>query len=118
MMRAVGLALGILALAVITLGTDWTGVEILPGVWRDRVTPGRWALFGALLVALGLVSGRWVPQWSRRLAVLVPVLLWVLWHLRHGTLWPIAFTIYACAILVCWLGGCALSSRLWPSRRP
>lgn len=112
MMRAVGLALGILALAVITLGTDWTGVEVSPGVWRDRVTPARWAFFGGLLVLLGIVSGRWVPLWGQRVAILVPVLAWVAWQLQAGTLWPIALAIYGLGIVACWLTGCALSSKI------
>ena len=117
MSRAVGLALGILALAVTTLGTDWTGVEAAPGVWRDRVTPMQWVVFGVLLVVLGVVSGRWVPQWGRRVAVLVPVLAWVAWQLRHGTLWPIALAIYGSGIVLCWLGGTALSRMWWPPHR-
>lgn len=117
MMREMGLAAGIVALAAITLGTDWTGVEVSPGVWRDRVTPARWLLFGAVLFMLGVVSGRWVPLWGRRVAILVPVLLWVAWQLQDGTLWPIALAVYGMGIVVCWLAGCALSSRVRLPRR-
>lgn len=117
MMREMGLAAGIVALGVITLGTDWTGVEVSPGVWRDRVTPARWLLFGGVLVMLGIVSGRWVPMWGRRVAILMPVLLWVAWQLQAGTLWPIALAVYGTVIVVCWLAGCALSSKVRLPRR-
>ena len=109
MVRATGLALGILALGIITLGTDWTGVEVAPGVWRDRQGPGQWALFGALLALLGIVAGRWVPLWRQRAAVIVPLLAWMTWQLQVGTLWPFALAIYGGGSAACWLAGCALS---------
>ncbi len=111
-MREAALAAGIVVLAVLTLGTDWTGVEVAPGVWRDRVPLARWAWFYGAIVLLGLATGRWLPTWPRRIAVPGPVLAWMAWQLSVGTLWPIALALYGTGTVVSWLIGCAVSSAL------
>lgn len=110
--RDAGLAVGVVVLAIIVLGTDWTGIEVSDGVWRDRVSLRRWAVFYALLVLLGAWAGRWLPTWSRRVAVLVPVLAWLTWQLQVGTLWPIALALYGTGLVVSWVVGCLLSGSL------
>lgn len=115
MMREAAVAVGIVVLAVVTLGTEWSGVEVSPGEWRDRVSLLQWGLFGALLFGVGLLAGRWVPTWRHRVAVVIPTLLWLAWQLRTGTLWPIALTLYGGWTAACWLAGCAASGLL--SRR-
>jgi hypothetical protein len=104
-MREVFVAAGLVAVAVITLGTRWQGVEIEPGIWRDSVSPARWALLASVLVLAGGAAAPALPTWPRRLRVLVPLLAWILWQLRHGTLWPVAFAVYATGIVVSWLAG-------------
>lgn len=108
-MREAVLAAAIVGLAVLTLGTDWTGVEVAPGVWRDRVTLTRWGFFYGSVGLLGLAAGRWVHTWPRRIGVLVPVLAWMTWQLQVGTLWPIALALYGTGTVLSWLIGCAVS---------
>lgn len=104
-MREALVALGLVALGVVTLGTAWHGVEVQPGVWRDGVSPARWATFAILLVVVGAGVATRLGSWPRRVLVLVPLLAWVLWQLRAGTLWPIAFGVYGTGIVFCWLIG-------------
>lgn len=116
-MREAALAAAVVALAIVTLGTDWTGVEVAPGVWRDRVTLTRWAYFYGTLALVGLATGRWLPSWPRRIVVLVPVLAWMTWQLRAGTLWPIALALYGTGTVLSWLFGCAVAVGLMAGRR-
>lgn len=104
-MREAMLAGGLVVLAVVTLGTDWRGVEIGPGEWRDRVTPLQWAWMLAATTLLGAVGGTLVRAWPRRIVIVVPVLVWLLWQLREGTLWPIAVALYGSALVVAWVVG-------------
>lgn len=116
-MREAALAAAVVALAVVTLGTDWTGVEVAPGVWRDRVTLTRWASFYGAIALLGLATGRWLPTWPRRLVVLGPVLAWMTWQLRAGTLWPVALALYGTGTVLAWLLGCVVASAVVGRRR-
>jgi hypothetical protein len=116
-MREAALAAVLVVLAVLTLGTDWTGVEVAPGVWRDRVTLTHWSFFYGAVALVGVATGRWVLTWPRRLIVLGPVLAWITWQLRLGTLWPIALSLYGTGTVLSWLMGCAASVALAGRRR-
>lgn len=116
MVRDAGLAVIVVVLAIIVLGTDWSGIEVAEGVWRDRVSLTRWAVFYALLALLGAWAGRWLPTWARRIAVLVPVLAWLTWMLQAGTLWPVALAMYGSGLVISWVVGCLLSGGLRATR--
>lgn len=116
-MREAALAGAVLTLAIVTLGTDWTGVEVAPGVWRDRVTLTHWATFYGAIALLGLATGRWLPTWPRRLVVVAPVLAWMTWQLRTGTLWPVALALYGTGTALAWLFGCGVASLVVVRRR-
>lgn len=115
-MRGAGLAAGFVVLAIVLLGTQWDGVEVSPGVWRDRVSLARWAVFDGVLFVIGAAACRSVPRWTARAAVLLPVLLWLAWQLRAGTLWPLALAIYGTAVVVSWFAGCLVADRRQPVR--
>lgn len=115
MIKPLVVAAGLLALGVAILGVDWSGVEVEPGVWRDGVSPGRWVLFGAVLFVVGVVVWTVSDPWWQRLLVLVPLLAWYTWQLRHGSIWPIALAIYGGATVTLWLAG-SLVSDVWRRR--
>ena len=110
MLRDALIALALVLMAVIVLGTEWRGVEVAAEVWRDRPSLTRWAVFYALVALLGAWAGRWLPTWTRRVAVLVPVLIWLTWQLQGGTLWPVALAIYGIGLALSWAVGCLLGA--------
>lgn len=117
-MREGLLAIALVGLAVMTLGTDWSGVEVSPGVWQDRVTGLQWALFAGAVLAMGVLAARVVAGWPRRLLLVTPALAWLLWQLSAGTLWPVAFAIYGTLVVACWLAGLLVGDRLPRRHRP
>ncbi len=104
-MREVLVAAALVAAGVMTLGTHWQGVEMQPGVWRDGVSSTQVVVFAGLLVVTGCLAAPHVRSWPRRLIVLLPLLAWLGWQLRHGTLWPIALALYGAGVVFCWLAG-------------
>ncbi len=112
MIKTLGVAVGLVGLGMVVLGLDWTGVEVAPGVWRDRVSLLRWIVFGACLFVSGVAAAHLLPQWRERMAAVVPLLLWYGWQLRHGTIWPIALGIYGGATILLWVAAC-LTPTLW-----
>jgi hypothetical protein len=117
MMKTLGISMTLLALGVLVLGTDWSGVEVAPGVWADRPSLTRWAWLGLGVCAVGVVAGPHLQTWPLRLGCLLPLLLWYAWQLRHGTLWPIALLVYGGATTLLWLAAC-LTPALWQRRAP
>ncbi len=121
MSRWVALA-GLLAwaLGVAILGTRWEGVEVSPGVWRDSVTLRQWAALWVALVLCAMTVAHRIPRWWPRLVVLVPLLAWIGWSLRGGTLTPLAFAIYATPTVLAWTVALAVSDALrhaWRGRK-
>ena len=104
----VGTAAAAWLLGRAVLGRRWEGIEVSPGVWRDSVSLSQWATLWVGLAALALVVAGRLPRWPRRLAALLPLLLWIAWSLRGGTLGPIPIVIYDVPTLATWCGGLAL----------
>ncbi len=107
-MGMLGLAAGLVALGIAVLGTRWDGIEVSPGVWRDSVGLGQWATLWGTLVIVGLAAAVWLLRWRTRLLVVLPLLVWIGWSLRGGTLLPIAFAIYAAPTVLAWCAGLLL----------
>lgn len=113
---------GLLAwgLGFVILGTRWEGVEVSPGVWRDSVTLRQWTALWVALVLWAVTVAHRIPRWSSRLVALVPLLAWIGWSLRGGTLTPLAFAIYATPTALSWTGALAISDalrRAWRVRK-
>ena len=97
---------------LVVLGTQWRGVESPPGVWNDAVSLQRWVLLWAgLFIGAGLVAP-WMPRWPHRVLALVPVLAWLAVELRHGSLAPLAWLIYAAPTAGVWLLGALVGDRI------
>lgn len=92
------------ALGRMVLGARWEGVQVAPGVWRDSVGLGQWVTLWVLLAVLGLGVARRLRPWRHRLLALVPLLAWIAWSLRAGTLGPIPLAVYAVPTLAAWCG--------------
>jgi hypothetical protein len=99
-----GTAAATWVLGRVVLGARWGGVQVAPGVWRDSVALWQWATLWVLLAVLGFAVASRVPRWPYRLAALVPLLAWIAWSLRGGTLGPIPLAIYGVPTLVAWCG--------------
>ncbi|HTV02036.1 MAG TPA: hypothetical protein VMF13_15920 [Luteitalea sp.] len=97
---------------LVMLGTRWQGVESAPGVWTDAVSLQRWVLFWAgLFVGAGLVAP-WMPRWRHRILALLPLLAWLAVELRHGSLAPVAWLVYATPTAGLWLLGLLAGDRI------
>ena len=88
----------------IVLGSRWDGVEIAPGLWRDSVGLWQWAILWLLLAGLAIGVAARLTRWSHRMVALVPLLCWIAWSLREGTLGPLPVVIYGLPTLVAWCG--------------
>lgn len=97
----------------VVLGTQWGAVESAPGVWQDAISLRQWALLWALLAVLAVAVATVVPRWTHRLLALVPLLAWIGWSLRGGTLWPIALAIYGTPTVLAWCGGLLMRDARW-----
>ena len=106
-----GIAATIWVFGLIVLGTQWEGTEAAPGVWEDGVSLQRWGLFWVGLFVGGALVAPWLPRWRHRGLALVPLLTWVAVELRHGSLAPIAWCMYAAPTAGIWLAGTWLGDR-------
>lgn len=97
----------------LVLGARWEGVEVAPGVWRDTVSLGQWATLWVLLGLVGLAAARRLPRWSHRVLALAPLLAWIAFSLRHGTLGPVPMVIYGLPTLVTWCVALLAGDRAW-----
>lgn len=107
-----GISALLLALGILVLGTRWDGIEVAPGVWRDSVTLQRWSAFWIALAVAGVALAGRLGSWSDRIFAVVPVLLWMAWSLRHGSIWPVAFVTYAVPTVLVWLTAVVLTFRV------
>ena len=96
----VGLGVGYVVIGMLVLGTRWTGIETAPGQWRDAITLPQWLVFWVALAAGAAAGATRVPRWMPRLLTLVPLIVWIAWSLRHGTLGPIPLAIYGAPTVV------------------
>lgn len=112
MTRTAGLSALLLVLGLVVLGARWEGIEVAPGVWRDAVSLQQWAWLWAALTVGGAVAAGWLSRWPFRVCALAPLLAWIAWSLRGGTLTPLAFVIYAVPTITAWCGGLALGDVL------
>ena len=103
-----GVAALLVVAGVTILGTRSEGIQVAPGVWRDAVSLRQWLALWLTVAALGGAAAWRVPAWRTRLAAVLPLLGWMGWVLRGGTLLPIAFVVYAVPTAAAWLGGLAL----------
>lgn len=90
---------------VTVLGLDWQGHETSPGRWADGVSLERWAACWTLLALLAAFSGRRLRGWTARLLALLPLVAWIAWQLRTGTLGPIPMVIYLVPTMLAWSAG-------------
>lgn len=88
----------------LVLGTRWHGVEVAPGVWRDAVGLGQWAILWVLLAALAIGVAARLTRWPHRLLALGPLLGWIAWSLRDGALGPLPVAIYGLPTILAWCG--------------
>ena len=103
---SVGTAAFVWLLGRVVLGSRWQATEVAPGVWQDAITLNQWMVLWALLAASAFTVAPFISRWPRRLLVLLPLLAWIAWSLRTGTLWPIALALYAGPAVLAW---CAAS---------
>lgn len=90
---------------LVILGTRWHGVEVAPGRWQDAISLRQWAALWALLALLAWSVGGRLTRWPRRTMALLPLLAWIAWSLRAGTLGPVPMVIYGVPTLAAWCGG-------------
>jgi hypothetical protein len=114
--RVALVAAAALTLGIGTLGTRWRGVEVAPGLGEDTVTLVHWARCWAALAVLAVAAAHQLRGWSHRVMTMVPLLSWLAWSLRQGTLGPLAFVIYAVPTLGLWVGALQLTDRWWLAR--
>ena len=100
-------------IGVIVLGYEWRGHESAPGVWVDGVSLKQWAACWMLLALLAAGSARVLQGWRARLLALLPLVAWILWHLRVSTLGPIPMVIYVVPTTLVWCGGLLIGSVVW-----
>lgn len=90
---------------LLVLGTRWEGIEVSPGVWRDAISLRQWAVLWVVLAVLGTAVAARLPRWPQRALALLPLLCWIAWSLRTGTLGPVAMVIYGLPTVIAWCGG-------------
>lgn len=108
MMRTLVVAVLVWLLGVVVLGTTWEGRPIDATTWVDGVPLWRWGVLWALLLLAGAALASWLTDHMARALALVPLLAWFLYELHAGTLFPIAFVIYALPTIAAWGLGTAL----------
>jgi len=99
--HALGSAVALLTLAVLILGTQWSGFTSAGGSWVDAVSLQQWALFLAGTGAVGLAVGARLRSARHRWLAILPTCGWLgvqLW----GPLGPIPVVIYLAPTLVVW----------------
>jgi hypothetical protein len=72
------------------------------------VSLGQWAALWVLLVVIAMAGADRLPRLSQRALAPVPLLVWIGWSLRGGTLTPLAFVIYAVPTVAAWGVGLGL----------
>lgn len=100
-----GVAMLAWLIGALVLGRDWQGHEISPGVWADGVSLTRWATCWVVLAVVAAVASRVLRRWTVRLLALLPLITWIAWQLRAGTLGPIPMAIYIVPTTAAWCAG-------------
>ena len=117
-LKAWMVTLGVTIVGMGVLGRLWIGREVSPGQWRDGVSLTRWGVLWTLLLLGGIATAPALRGWRARVLAIVPLLVWIAWKLRGGSLAPIAFAIYAMPTVLAWLAGALLGDRVqsWHGR--
>jgi len=107
------MTVGVTSVGMGVLGGDWVGRAVSPGHWQDGVSLSRWVVLWALMLLGGAAAASVMPRWLPRLVAILPLLLWIAWQLRGGSLAPIAFGIYSMPTVLAWLAGALLGDAIW-----